>query len=326
MGKRKFKWRKWLVLVLVVAALLLNGIAWMQAWAMTHYAPAGTRTPKPEEMSPGEKIGAIFMGVTVPRPRNEHTPSDVSLRYDVHMVQIEQSGGTIEAWYVPVEGESRGIVMMFTGYAESKESLLSQAVAVHEMGYDVLLVDFRGAGGSSGDDTTLGVRESEDVAIATRYARKEWPDRRIILYGVSMGASALLRSVALGGVKPDALILESPFDSLLSTLGNRFHAMGLPAFPASELLVFWGSVQQGANGFTNNPAEYARSVQCPVLLLHGEKDPRVTIEQSHSIYNALMGYKEEVEFSGATHESLALFAPTLWKERVERFLRHIGGS
>src|SRR5262249_53378703 len=157
-------------------------------------------------------------------------------------------------------------------------------------------------------------------AAAVGYARAQWPNRRIVLYGVSMGAAAVLRAMAVEGVKPDAAILESPFDALLSTVGNRFNAMGLPSFPASELLLFWGSVQQCSNGFANNPVDYARSVQCPSLLLHGQDDPRVTAQQNRSIYGALAGPKEEVEFQNAGHVSLIDSSPQLWKDSVQSFL------
>lgn len=313
----------WVALVLLVVVLTVNFIAWRQAWAMTHYTPAGTRTPKPEELSFGEKVATIFTGVSVPRPQNEHTPADVNLQYTTRSIPAGQHGGTIEAWYVPSQSASNGLILMFTGYAESKDTLLTQATALHRMGYDALMVDFRGAGGSSGDDTTLGVRESEDVAVAFNYARKEWPNRPVVLYGVSMGGAAVLRAIALGGVKPDGVILESVFDRLVSTVGNRFNAMGLPAFPMSELLVFWGSIEIGSNGFENNPVEYARSVNCPSLVLHGERDPRVTVAQSNSVYTALGGYKEQAEFAGAQHESLAVFAPQRWTDTVETFLRHV---
>ena len=318
------RWRKWLALSLLAALLAVNLIAWMQAWAMTHYAPSGTRTPKPEELSLVEKVGTIFTGVNVPRPRNEHSPADVGLSYETRTISVGRDG-TLEAWFIPADGD-RATVLMFPGYAVAKDSLLSEAAAFHAMGYDALMLDFRGAGGSSGDDTTLGVRESEDVAAGVDYARRQWPGRRIVLYGVSMGAAAVLRSVAVGGAKPDALILESPFDSLLSTVGNRFHAMGLPDFPAAELLVFWGGVQQGIDGFADKPVDYARSVRWPTLLMHGEQDPRVTVEQSGAIYDALGGYKEQVEFQGAGHQSLLASAPQLWKDNVQRFLRRVDGE
>jgi len=317
-NKRRFHWRRWILLALLVAVVALNGIAWMQAWAMTHYVSSGQRTPRPEDLSFAEKIGAIVTGVTVTRPANQHTPIDVGLRYETRTISVGD-GGTLEIWYVPANG-SRALVLMFPGYAESKESLLSQAATFHDLGYDTLLVDFRGAGGSSGSDTTLGVRESRDVASGVDYARAQWPDRRIVLYGVSMGAAAVLRAMAVEGVKPDAAILESPFDSLLSTVGNRFNATGLPSFPASQLLVFWGSVQQGSNGFANNPVDYARSLKCPSLLLHGQDDPRVTVQQNQAIYDALGGPKQQVEFQGAGHVSLIASSPQLWKDSVQSFL------
>jgi alpha-beta hydrolase superfamily lysophospholipase len=305
---------------LLVVILVVNLIAWMQAWAMTHYSPTGTRTPKPEELSLAERLVTIVTGVNVPRPRNDYTPSDVGLRYETRTIPTPDSG-MLEAWYIPAASPA-GLVLMFTGYAEAKDTLLTQAASIHEMGYDALLVDFRGAGGSSGSDTTLGVRESKDVAIAADYAQSQWPGRPIVLYGVSMGGAALLRSVALEGVRPDAVIIESPFDSLLSTVGNRFNTMGLPSFPAAHLLVLWGSVQQGFNGFAHNPVDYARSVRCPALLLYGETDPRVNVQQSRSIYDALGGYKEQIEFAGAGHESLVASDARLWNESVARFLRH----
>jgi alpha-beta hydrolase superfamily lysophospholipase len=57
--------------------------------------------------------------------------------------------------------------------------------------------------------------------------------------------------------------------------------------------------------------------------MYGETDPRVTIKQSRSIYEALGGYKEQVEFKGAGHESLIASEPQLWKDSVARFLSRL---
>jgi uncharacterized protein len=315
---RHFRWRKLCVLLVLAGMMAFNSVAWMQAWAMTHYLPAGERTPKPEALSLTQKVGAVLTGVRVTRPQNLHTPESVGLSYQVHHVSVGE-GELLEAWFVRHPG-ARGIILMFPGYAESKESLLAPAVALHEMEYDVLLVDLRGAGGSSGQDTTLGVREAKDVAAATVYARSTWPGRPVVLYGVSMGGAAVLRAVAVEGVEPDGVILEGPFDRLLGTVRNRFHAMGLPAFPGAELLVLWGSVQQGSNGFAHNPVDYARSVQCPALLMHGALDPRVTPEEAAAIFDRLSGHKEFVSFPGAGHGSLFTAEPEVWKEQVRGFL------
>jgi len=186
-------------------------------------------------------------------------------------------------------------------------------------------VDFRGSGGSSGDDTTLGVREAADVALSVAYARRIWPEQPLVLYGISMGSAAVLRAIAAAGVRPDAVILESPFDRLLATTRNRFRAMGLPAFPSAELLLFWGGVQQGFDGFAHNPVDYAAGVDCPALLLHGERDPRVTVEQAGMVFERLPGPKERVLFPGAGHEMLIAAAPELWYQSVARFLEQLQG-
>ncbi|MFL5734327.1 MAG: alpha/beta hydrolase [Chloroflexia bacterium] len=307
-----------LILAAGLLFLLWNAVALAQARAMTHYSPGGERTPRIEDMTLPEKAWAVFTGLNVPRPANTHAPHDAGLEYETRHINAS-AGEELEAWYVPAR-QSRGIVLMFPGYAERKESLLPAAVAFHDLGYDALMVDFRGTGGSSGNDTTLGVREGTDVALSLRYAKDTWPGKPVTLYGVSMGAAAILRAIAAEGAQPDAIVLESPFDRLVSTVANRFHSMGLPAFPSAQLLVFWGSVQQGFNGFNHNPVDYARQVRCPSLLLHGDQDPRATPAQARSVFDNLSGPREFVAFTGARHESLVTRDPTLWKSKVGAFL------
>ncbi len=141
-----------------------------------------------------------------------------------------------------------------------------------------------------------------------------------------MGAVAVMRAIAVEGVQVNAIILESPFNRLLSTVRNRFHSMGLPGTPGSELIVFWGSVQHGFNGFEHNPEQYALSISCPTLLLHGKDDPRVTISEALSIYSRLRGTKQLMFVEGAGHESLAVHAPKKWKIKVERFLQKLASK
>lgn len=145
------------VLLSGIAVVAFNGIAWMQARAMTHYVEGGERTGKPEELSLIEKARIIVTGVRLPRPINHQTPQAVGLSFETHQITLAD-GGRLEAWFVPAEG-SRGVVLLFPPYGASKQALLAPSKIFHDLGYDTLLVDFRGVGGSSGSDTTLGVRE-----------------------------------------------------------------------------------------------------------------------------------------------------------------------
>ena len=317
---RQARWRRIIGWLIIAGLVGINAVAFMQARAMTNFVGAGARTPAIEALSLPQKAWVVLTGVSVPRPLNENTPADLGLLYETDRIDAGQ-GEWLEAWWIPAGG-SRGVVLMFPGYATGKSVLLSSAAAVHEMGFDLLLVDFRGAGGSSGQSTTIGVREAKDVALTTKYVRSKWPGSRIVLYGESMGAVASLRAIAREQVDPDAVILESPFDRLLDTVSNRFNSMGLPAFPGAQLVVFWGSIQQGFNGFEHNPVDYATAVKCPALMLHGEQDPRVTPSQARDIYNHLTtATKTFVTFPGAGHEMLVNSDPLTWKSQVQKFLQ-----
>jgi alpha-beta hydrolase superfamily lysophospholipase len=311
-------WAVVILVVLLALLVLLNGLAYRHARSMTHFLPRGDGAYKKlEHYSAREKVWMLLHGLPVHRPHPDRTPADVELAYEVHA--IPGGLGNLEAWYVP-HPRARGLALMFHGYTNCKATLLDEAAVLHELGYACLLVDFPGSGGSEGDVTTIGYREAEDVVRCVEYARAHWPGRPLVLYGQSMGAAAILRALAMHGVRANAAVLECPFDRLLSTVKARFRAYGLPSFPAARLMVFWGGVLHGYNGFGHNPVQYAAAVDCPVLLLHGRDDRRVTYAQVESIYRQLRGRKHLHVFEGLGHESYVAPRRQEWKDSVGRFL------
>jgi uncharacterized protein len=309
---------KVLSFTLLLGIVLLNVLAWMHAKSMTHFVNGGERTAKPEALPFTRKVWTLLTGVNIPRPTNSRNPKDIGLAYEIHEIK-DSDHLSLEAWSI-TNSNQQGLVIMFHGYAACKSDLLAPAAEFHKMGYDLLLIDFHGSGGSTGQETSIGFNESRDVAQAVDYAKNRWPGRRIILYGVSMGSAAILRAIAVEGVKADAVIIESPFDRLINTVGNRFKIMGLPAFPAAELLVFWGGMQQRFDGFGHNPVEYAKSVSCPVLLMHGEQDTRATVDQAKSVFDNLSGEKSFVIFPDVSHEILAGARSDQWRVEIAKFL------
>jgi uncharacterized protein len=310
-------------LFVLFAFLLLNLVAYRHAWAMTHFVAEGTATVKPESLSLLGKARVLFSGMTIPRPSaGDITPESAGLPFETHSIQ-GNNGVNLQAWYIPCP-RSNGLVLMFHGYAACKVALLPEARVLHELGYALLLVDFQGSGGSSGSVTTIGFGEADDVALAMDHARARWREQPLILYGASMGSVAILRAVAIQRVRPQAVIMECPFDRLVNTVANRFAAMGMPSFPCAQLLVFWGGVQHGFDGLEHNPMAYATRVDCPVLQMHGGLDRRVTREQAGAIFTALAGPKEFQRFASAGHESYLAREPDKWRAVVTSFLSQYG--
>jgi uncharacterized protein len=317
----------------VAGAFALSGLAWIHAKGMTHYLPAGERPTKPEQLTWLHKVKLILTGVQLPRPENRQTPQDAGMAYQTHRLALNPQNNSsewLETWFVPMSPpktqappKSQGVFLLFPPYGGSKSSLLATAVALHQLGYDTLLVDYRGVGGSSGDTTTIGVKEAEDVVTAVKYVQAQWPGRPIYLYGASMGAAAITRAVALQGVTPKAIILESTFDRLDQAVRNRFTAMGLPSSPGTELMLWWANWQHGIDSFNHNPIDYAKTVSMPTLMLYGQADRRVTLAETQAVFSQLPGQKQLSLFASVGHGGLAATEPEQWRQQVQEFLQNV---
>jgi pimeloyl-ACP methyl ester carboxylesterase len=288
---------------------------------MNHFVEGGQRTSSPESLGLFQKIKILFVGVHVPRPIDSATPADVKLPFETFKFG-GQNHHDCEAWFIPAQNP-KGLCIAFHAYAASKSSLLGQAKAFHDLAYDALLVDFRGSGGSRGNDTTHGYREAEDVAAAVDFASHQWPEESEILYGQSMGGAAILRAIADLNVHPSGAIIESSYDRMLSIAENRFHAMGLPAFPLARLLVFWGGWQFGYSAFEQNPADYATRVHCAVLMMQGSLDRRVTNAQARNLFDHLTGARQFELFDNAGHCGFLQADPNRWNRVVAQFLSNV---
>lgn len=305
-----------------VAFAALNVIAYRHAYAMMHFTTEGGRTRPPERLGQWAKLKVLLSGVTIPRPTCDLSASAVDP--GCQPLIIDAPGGIhLAGWYCG-RGRDTPLVILFHGYSSEKTSLVEESKAFLALGASVLMVDFRGSGGSSEAYTTIGVREAEDVVAVFRYAERSLPHVRRFLFGQSMGAVAILRAVSHHGIAPDGVLLEAVFDTLLNTVRNRFTSMRVPAFPCAQLLVFWGGLQWHFDGFQHNPVEYAKALRCPALFMHGADDPRATLEEGRRVFDAVPpGGKVFQSFPNCGHHSYVTTQPVEWTGAVKRFIETV---
>ena len=307
------------VCLLGVAFVTLNVLAYSHAYAMMHFAPQGARTREPERLAGLAKFKVLVAGVNIPRPKSDLQPSAVDPNCRVLLIG-EPGGVRLATWYCDL-GSNTPLVILFHGYSAEKSSLINEAKTFFALGASVLLVDFRGSGGSSESYTTIGVQESEDVAAVARYAQKDLQHSRMIYFGQSMGAVAILRAIRESGVSPHAVILEAVFDTMLNTVRNRFASMRVPSFPSAQLLVLWGGLQWSFNGFRHNPVDYAAHLRCPALFMHGSDDPRATLEEGRRVFDAASGEKTFLTFQNTGHHSYVATHRGEWTVAVEKLIK-----
>lgn len=296
-----------------IVFVIMNTIAFFHAYKFTHFDEAGgTRIKDARQLSFTQKLGLVLFGVDNPRPQNKTIPKD---RFETIKLK---SNKEIECWLIKAE-EAKGTVVLFHGYGGEKSSMLDKAGVFRSLGYSTLLVDFMGAGGSEGNQTTIGFKEAEEVKTCVDFLQGRGA-HNIILFGTSLGAAAIMKAIADYQLPISAIIIECPFGTLLQTVKNRFATMNVPTFPLANLLVFWGGVQNGFNAFSHNPADYANEIECPTLLFYGAKDVKVSVKETKDIFTNLPGPKKLVTYPQAGHENFLTKYKDSWTAEVSGFL------
>ncbi|MBI5533730.1 MAG: alpha/beta fold hydrolase [Deltaproteobacteria bacterium] len=321
--KRRRPWLRLLGAFTLLIAVGMQGLAYMHARAFTHFAPAGERTPAPEHITWSGKLRALVLGARVPHPINDRTPADLGLAFET--VKIKGDEGDLELWVIR-HPAPRGVVLLVHGYSESKKQVLPVARRFYDLGWTCVLVDLRGSGGSEGDRTSIGYHEARDVVASVRWINDALAEPSPLLYGFSMGSATVLRAVAVEHVTPRAMIVEAVFDRMLSTVEHRFAMLHVPAFPMARMLVFWGGMQNGFNGFRHNPVDYASAVTCPTLVLHGADDERVKTSEARAVFDGLRGPKSFHVFDHAGHQASLDVDADAWAKVIEEFLAKAAGK
>jgi len=311
------KWLKRIGYTLLVIFILLNVMMAFQAYNFTHFYAGVPKPKKPEEMSTKEKLSSIFFGVKYPKAilvDSLHIPHET-----IHLATTD--GINLEAWYATKNDSlHKGTVILFHGHGSSKCAIIKEAEAFYSFGYDILMVDFRNHGNSEGNTTTIGYVESKDVKAAYNYVQSKG-EKRIVLYGISMGAATIMKSISDYNLKPVKVILEMPFGSLYDAVKGRMRTFHLPEQPFSALLTFWGGTEQRFWAFNFEPWEYATKINCPVLLQWGINDPRVTEAETNHIFKNLASHQKEfIKYIQCGHESLCKKENVKWVKTVSDFL------
>ncbi len=292
----------------------MNIVAFFHAYKFTHFTSAKVaKTKESKLLSATSKIKILLFGIDNPRPANNAMPSQ-----KFKTIQI-QSNKKIECWSIKADN-SKGTIILFHGYGGTKSSLLAKSNEFLKLGYSTLLVDFMGSGGSEGNRTTIGVEEAEEVKSCYDYLTRQG-ESKIYLFGSSMGAVAILKAIADYNFHPAAIIIECPFGTMYQTTCARFKTLGVPVFPMAGLLDFWGGVQNGFWAFSHKPVEYAKSVQCPTLLLYGGQDEKVSRNEIDRIFSNLHGTKQLKTYPLAGHDDYLVKYKQQWINDVDEFMK-----
>ncbi len=210
-------------------------------------------------------------------------------------------GITLRGWYCPTP-EKRRLVVLVHGMGGSRDNMADLAHDLRGRGYDVLLFDLRGHGESDPSRLFMGRREREDVRAVQGWAtRQGYPADRIGWLGQSMGASTLLMEAARNeGIR--VAVLDSPFGDLPALLQTQLtrHSHLPRLFNPGILLA--ARLAFGVRTDDLVPLISARRWgRRPMLLIHGEADTVVPVDQARQIARVAGTACEAITLPGVPH-------------------------
>ena len=190
----------------------------------------------------------------------EKLPADFKFAYE-HLKAEEkfvetEKGAHISYLDFQVD-DPKGVVIYLKGNTKSIKGWGKFAIDFTRLGYEVVMMDYRGFGKSTGKRTVEAMKR--DSQFIYNIVKKEFSEDKIIVYGRSLGSGFAARLASKNN--PRLLILTSPLYSLLRTI-HRY----LPFMPAKPFLRY------------NIPTfQYLKNVRCPIKIIHGSDDKLVPI-------------------------------------------------
>lgn len=221
---------------------------------------------------------------------SETLPPDYEYTFDASFEEISiatEDGSQLYALHFTVE-KPAGIVLYFHGNAGNLSKWGSIASQFTSLNYDVLMMDYRGYGKSTGARNEKQLYN--DANLFYNKAKELFPESRIIVFGRSLGTT--FATYVASQNKPRKLILESPFYSLESLAEDRY-----PFLPVKKLLKF-----------RFNTASFIDGVSCGITIIHGTEDGVVPIDSANLLFKSIPEHQGiMVRIKNGKHNNLGKF-------------------
>lgn len=180
-----------------------------------------------------------------------------------------------------------GLILYFHGNSRSIKGWAKYARDFYRYKYDVVLVDYRGFGKSTGKRNESDMLN--DMQFVYKRLAAEYTEKHLIVYGRSLG-SGFATKVASDN-KPRYLILDSPYFSFKKAV-ERF----LPILPMRVLLRFHLRTDL-----------WIKQVTCHTYILHGTRDWLIPISNSENLQLLNPSKITLIRIVGGGHNNLPSF-------------------
>jgi uncharacterized protein len=251
-------------------------------------------------------LGLEKFALYFPERQIEATPQSAGLAYeDIWFAAAD--GLKLHGWLVPAPG-ARFTVVWFHGNAGNISHRVNNMGYLHRLlQTNVFIFDYRGYGRSQGSRFSLSeeatYRDAEG-AMAYLRSRQDLAETRFVYFGRSLGAAVAVELARHD--PPSGLILETTFSTFKNIARARF-----PFVPLFFLRIKYETVRK------------LPEIRVPVLILHGDRDEVVPLDQAQQLYAAANQPKTLHIIHGAHHNDTYVVGGTEYFDVWARFLQSL---
>jgi uncharacterized protein len=210
------------------------------------------------------------------------------------------------------------------GYTSNLSQCYGLGRQLHELGYGVLLFDFRGAGKSARKRVTVGWLEQRDLVGAIDFLRGRInADTPIGVLGYSMGGAVAILA-AVENRRIAAVATDSAYAQLDAVI-----KMGIRRLPNSmarlfgSLSILLGERLSGHPTRKVRPLEHVANLSpTPLLLIHGMEDTQISYENALALYEHARQPKDIWLVEGVGHCRAFDERPEQYLDRILRFFQN----
>ncbi len=228
------------------------------------------------------------------------TPQQAGLPYeDVRLVTAD--GTALHGWFVPAGNPARGTVLFLHGNAGNISHRLDSLQMFHRLGYNTLIIDYRGYGKSAGKPDEQGTYR--DAAAAWNYLTqtRNISPARIVLFGESLGGA--IAAWLASRQAPAALVIASGFTSVPDLAADLY-----PLLPVRWL-----------SRFSYDTRAFLQASSVPVFIAHSPGDDIIPFRHGRALYEAALGPKRFLELAGG-HNTGFIFMRETWVQALGEFM------
>ena len=233
----------------------------------------------------------------------EFTPDALGLPYEDVWLPVGDSGLKLHGWWLP-HPSATDVLLYLHGNGKNIGANIGQAQRYYQLGFSVLLIDYRGYGLSQGKFPHEAQLYQDAEAAWNYLIQQNIKPQQIFLYGHSLGGAIAIDLVVR---HPEAagLIVEGTFTSMRD---NAHRRRGYRLLPINWLLTQrFDSLRK------------IKSLQMPLLLIHGSEDLVVPASMSQILFEAATVPKQIFIVPGAGHNNVAAVGDAQYLEAVRHF-------